>query len=219
MWRRRLALGLLALPVLYFVAALVGALVPVNRGWTEPVDGITIYLADNGVHADLVLPVAAQGLDWRDVVSSGDVASPPAGARWIAFGAGERAVYLETPTWADLRLPTALRALTRGERIVHVEWVGDPTYSAREIRLRPEEYRRLWASIRSEFRDGRAQKIAHKGYGGADAFYLGNGKTSAFNTCNNWAASRLRLAGVEAPLWSPFVQGLVWRYRNANQST
>ena len=214
---RRLALALLAIPAAYLLAALVGSLVAVNRGWTEPGQGITIYLADNGVHADLIMPVAAAGLDWRDVLSPQDVARPPADARWVAFGAGERAVYLETPTWADLELPTAARALTRGERIVHVEWVGDPTYSAREIRLRPEEYRRLWAAIRSEFRDGRAQKIAHKGYGDADAFYLGTGRTSAVNTCNNWVASRLRLAGIKAPLWSPFVNGLVWRYRKADQ--
>lgn len=208
-----------AIPGLYLIAALLGGIVPVNRGWTEPDQGITIYLADNGIHADLVLPVHEAGLDWRDLLSPADVARPPTGAQWIAFGAGERAVYLETPTWADLKLPTALRALTRGERIVHVEWVGNPTYSAREIRLRPEEYRRLWAAIRSEFRDGRAQKIDHKGYGNADAFYLGEGRTSAFNTCNNWIASRLRLAGIEAPLWSPFVEGLVWRYRKADQST
>jgi uncharacterized protein (TIGR02117 family) len=218
-WARRTALGLLAIPGLYLLAAFVGSLVAVNRGWTEPDQGIIIYLADNGVHADLVLPVRAGGLDWRKVLTPADVARAPDGARWVAFGAGERAVYLETPTWADLRVPTALRALTRGERIVHVEWVADPAYSARQIRLRPEEYRRLWAAVRSEFRDGRAQKIAHKGYGQADAFYLGIGKTSAFNTCNNWIASRLRLAGVEVSLWSPFTDGLVWRYRKADQST
>jgi uncharacterized protein (TIGR02117 family) len=220
-WRgwRGVLLALGAIPGLYLVAALVGGVVSVNRGWTEPDEGVTIYLADNGIHADLVLPVEAQGLDWRKVLNPADVERPPAGTRWIAFGAGERAVYLETPTWADLKLPTALRALTRGERIVHVEWVADPTYSARQIRLRPEEYRRLWASVRSEFRDGQAQKIAHKGYGRADAFYLGVGRTSAVNTCNNWIAGRLRVAGIKSPLWSPFVEGLVWRYRKADQST
>ena len=32
-------------------------------------------------------------------------------------------------------------------------------------------------------------------------------------------ATRLRLAGVKAPLWSPFVKGLVWRYRAAAVAT
>jgi hypothetical protein len=41
------------------------------------------------------------------------------------------------------------------------------------------------------------------------------GKANAISTCNQWTTDRLRVAGVEAPLWSPFVQGLVWRYRPA----
>ena len=213
---RHLWLALAAIPLTYLAAALLGSLVPVNRSWSEPADGVTIYLADNGIHADLVLPVRAAGLDWEDVLSPSDVVAVPPGAKWIAFGAGERQVYLETPTWADLTLPTALRALTRGERVMHVQWVADPAYSARQVRLRPEEYRRLWASVRGEFRDGRAQLIPNKGYGRADAFYLGYGKASAINTCNQWVADRLRIAGVETSLWSPFVNGLLWRYREAD---
>jgi uncharacterized protein (TIGR02117 family) len=218
-WARRVAWALAAVPLAYLVAALVGGLAPVNTGWDEPDQGIAVYIADNGVHTDIVMPVRAAGLDWRAVLSPADVAEPPAAPRWVAFGAGERGVYLETPRWRDLRLPVALRAITRGERIVHVEWVADPSYSARAIRLRPEEYRRLWASVRAEFRDGRAQKIAHKGYGTSDAFYLGTGKTSALSTCNQWVADRLRIAGVETSLWTPFTWGVTWRYRKADQST
>ena len=215
-WTRRIAMALLAIPTLYLLAALVGALIPVNRRWVEPDEGITIYLADNGVHADLILPASAQGLDWAPIVPRSDFAAVPANARWVAFGAGERRIYLDTPTWADLKLGTALHAVTGGERIMHVEWIRDPTYAARAIRLRPEEYRRLWAAVRAGFRldtDGRPIRIDHPGYGPTDAFYQGVGKASALATCNNWVADRLRLAGVKAPLWSPFVGGLMWRYR------
>ena len=64
-WVGRLLSALLALPAFYLAAALAGSLVPVNHGWTEPKQGTTIYIADNGIHADLILPIAAQGLDWR----------------------------------------------------------------------------------------------------------------------------------------------------------
>ena len=60
------------------------------------------------------------------------------------------------------------------------------------IRLRPEEYRRLWASIRSDFKLDRARQpeaIAHPGYGPSDAFYWATGKFHALRTCNSWAAS------------------------------
>lgn len=221
-WPTRIALAILAIPLIYILAALIGGLIPVNSEWREPDEGIAIYLANNGVHVDLVLPVDAQGLDWRPLVPKSDMANVSADAQWIAFGAGERRVYLETPTWGDLSLKTAAIALTGGERVMHVEWVANPAYSAREIRLTPEQYRRLWASIRAGFEldsNGKPIRIDHPGYGPRDAFYRGSGKANAIHTCNQWAASRLRLAGVKAPLWSPFVQGLVAYYRPADQST
>ena len=102
---------------------------------------------------------------------------------------------------------------------MHVEYVSNPAYVDRAIRLRPEEYRRLWAAIRADFRlDGRGRpvRVDAPGYGPSDAFYWATGKASAVRTCNSWAANRLRLAGVETSLWPPFVQGLVWRYRKVS---
>jgi uncharacterized protein (TIGR02117 family) len=212
-------LTLAAIPMAYLFAALVGSLVPLNAGWHEPERGVTIYLADNGVHADLVLPVRVGGLDWAPLVPRSDMADARPDQRWIAFGAGERHVYLDTPTWADISPRTALAAAGGGERVMHVEYTADPTYAARKIRLTPEQYRRLWTAIRAEFRldaTGRPVRIAHPGYGPGDAFYDGIGRASALSTCNNWVAGRLRLAGVKVSAWSPFVQGLVWRYRKAS---
>ena len=77
-------------------------------------------------------------------------------------------------------------------------------------------------AVRASFaldRHGRPVRIDHPGYGPGDAFYDGNGRASAINTCNQWLATRLRLAGIKAPLWSPFVEGLVWRYRAAGTET
>ena len=147
----RIAFAILAIPLLYLFAALVGTLVPVNPSWREPDDGITIYLADNGVHADLILPATVNGLDWRPLLPRSDFADVPAGAGWIAFGAGERRVYLDTPTWADITPRTLWAATTGGERVMHVEWTRDPAYAARELRVTPEQYRRLWAAIRAGF--------------------------------------------------------------------
>ena len=219
---KRVALAILAIPLAYLFAALIGALIPVNADWREPDHGITIYLADNGVHVDLILPASAQGLDWRPLLPKSDFDQVPTDAGWVAFGAGERRVYLETPTWGDITPRTLWAATTGGERVMHVEWTRDPTYAARAIRLTPEQYRRLWAAIRAGFAldlNGRPVRIDHPGYGPRDAFYEGVGKASAIYTCNQWIAGRLRLAGVKASLWSPFVQGLTWRYRKADHST
>ena len=213
-WGRRALLALAAAPALYLLAALIGSLVAVNRGWSEPERGITIYLADNGVHSDIIMPARAGGLDWGPLVPKTDFESPDPAARWVAFGSGEERVYLETPRWRDIEPRTIWSALTGGRRVMHVEWVSDPRYAAREIRLRPEEYRRLWQAIRADF-GAKPQHIDFPGYGRADTFYWGTGKASAVRTCTSWAADRLRLAGVKTSLWPPFVQGLTWRYRES----
>lgn len=212
----RVVSAILALPALYLAAALVGSLIPVNRGWTEPRQGTTIYLADNGIHVDIIMPVEADGLDWTPLIPKRDFAAVDPNSGWIAFGSGERHVYLDTPTWWDITPATIWYSLAGGPRTMHVEYVPSPDYAVREIRLRPEEYRRLWAAIRAEFAldpKGRPIHIAHPGYGPSDAFYRATGKASAFKTCNSWVADRLRLAGVKTSLWPPFAQGLMWRYR------
>lgn len=219
---RRLLLGLAVVPLVYLAAALAGSLIPVNRDWREPAQGITVYIADNGIHADIVMPVRAEGLDWEPLVPKSDFANPGQDAEWVAFGAGEERVYLDTPRWRDIKPRTIWSALTGGNRVIHVEWVENPHYAAREIRLRPEEYRRLWAAIRADFvidGNGRTQRIDHPGYGPADAFYRATGRANAVRTCNSWTADKLRLAGVRTSLWPPFVQGLTWRYRYATQRT
>ena len=101
-WPSRLLLALVAIPALYLVAALVGSLVPVNRDWDEPARGTTVYLRSNGIHVDIVMPAVAQGLDWRPYFPRRDFADAPASPRWFGFGAGERGVFLDTPTFDAL---------------------------------------------------------------------------------------------------------------------
>ena len=216
---RRLSLVLAAIPLAYLIAALIGSLVPVNHSWTEPEEGVTVYLADNGVHSDIVMPAKAKGLDWTAFVPKSDFAAPNPNAGWVAFGSGEERVYLHTPRWSDITPGTIWSALTGGKRVMHVEWVSNPAYLDRAIRLRPEEYRRLWAAIRADFlldEKGRPQRVDQPGYGRSDAFYWATGKFNGLKTCNTWAASRLRLAGVKTSAWPPFVQGLTWRYRKVS---
>ena len=218
-WFGRLLTALLALPALYLAAALLGSLVPVNAHWSEASEGTIVYIADNGIHADILMPVRAEGLDWSRVIPKDDFAAVPQDAGWIAFGSGEERVFLDTPTWWDIRPRTIWSALAGGKRVMHVEYLSGPYYAARKIRLRPEEYRRLWAAVRADFalqKDGRPILLPHPGYGPSDRFYRASGKANMLRTCNAVAAGWLRLAGVKVSLWPPFVNGLIWRYRRVS---
>lgn len=217
-WGRGVLLALAAIPLLYLAAALAGGLIPVNRGWTEAARGTTVYLRSNGIHVDIVMPAQAQGLDWSALLPPSHVREAPAEVRWYGFGAGERRVYLETPSWGDLTLPTLWAALTGGERVLHVDQTAEPAVELYAVRLRPEEYRRLWAAVRADF-DGPPRRIDHPGYGPDDAFYASRGRASAVQTCNQWVADKLRIAGVETSAWTPFTQGLLWRYRRVDDRT
>src|SRR5438105_14353446 len=114
----RIVTVLPAILALYLATALIGSLVPVNRGWQEAAQGTTIYLADNGVHADIIMPVKAEGLDWAPLIPKSDFAAPDPNAQWVAFGSGEERVYLNTPTWWDITPRTVWSALTGGRRVM-----------------------------------------------------------------------------------------------------
>jgi len=192
--------GLLALvPVLYIVAGLVGALIPLNRGWVPPPAGIRVYVEDNGIHTGIVVP--ADG--WEDVVPPVSFRDPRyARHRWRSFGWGDRAFYVETPTWWDVRPGTIARAAFGSTAtVMHVDAVPEPVAGGRvrALTLRPDEYARLLAFIRASFAGGRSMP----GYGSYDAFFPARGRYSAVRTCNAWVGEALARAGIRVGAWTP----------------
>lgn len=189
----------------YGAAGMVGGAVPANTGWRAPAQGVTIYVEDNGVHVGIVVPKVAGGIDWRALAPARDLADPRfAGHDYLAIGWGERAFFLDTPTWADVRPATIVAAAIGSDAtLMHVEHVPRPATGAhvRAIVLRPEEYRRLARAIAGSFAPGGRR---YRGYAGHDAFYAARGHYSAYRTCNAWAGEMLRRAGARVGRWTPF---------------
>ena len=215
----KLLAAILLVPLAVFIGlAVLGSVIPVNSGWQEPDEGITIYLSDNGVHTDIVFPVAAAGVDWRPLFAPTDIADPRwYDAEWVMIGAGDKGIYTTAKDWGDLKPGVALTSIVSGDRVMHVQWVTRPAeWTAAELRVTPAEYRRLFAAARESFTldpDGRAELLEVEGYFGSDAFYEAHGPFNLVQTCNQWVAGRLRIAGIETSLWSPLSKGLPWRYR------
>ncbi|RZV49922.1 MAG: TIGR02117 family protein [Sphingomonadaceae bacterium] len=215
----RILAAIILIPLASFIGlAALGSVIPVNTAWEEPEEGVTIYLADNGVHLDIVFPVEAAGVEWRPLFQPTDIADPRwYDAGWVMIGAGDRGIYTTAKDWADLKPGVALDSMVSGDRVMHVQWVTRPhAWTAAELRLTKAQYRRLFAAARETFalqENGSAQRLGVDGYFGSDAFYEGKGPFNLVQTCNQWVAERLRIAGVETSLWSPFSVGLPWRYR------
>lgn len=207
-WRhviRIVAIGLTALIAGYAAAGLAGGSVETNTGWRAPADGIRIAVSSNGVHTGLIVPVVAAGVDWRDLIRPEDLGDPRYAAYpAIEIGWGERAFYLETPTWADVRPGTVFAAAIGSDRtVMHVDHLPFPASGpdTRVVTLRPEEYRRLARFIHASFKPRGWHRT---GYSTADAFYDARGHYSAIRTCNTWTGDALRYAGVRIGAWTPF---------------
>jgi uncharacterized protein (TIGR02117 family) len=199
----RLIQVFLLIPLLYLAAGAVGGAIPLNPGWREAEDGVTIYVATNGVHTGLVVPARAFGVDWTRLTRPEHIRDPRYAGRWLWFGWGERDFYLNTPSWRELSPRAALHSLIGSDRtLMHVDHLLEPWEDARPVRLTPAQYRRLAAGILASFDPADRRPIP--GYGAADVFYPARGYYDAVRTCNWWTGRRLAEAGVRVGAWTPF---------------
>ncbi|WP_375270971.1 TIGR02117 family protein [Sphingomonas sp.] len=210
---RRLSFVLLSLAAaaaVYLSAGLIGAAWVTNRDWRPPAEGVTIWIEDNGIHTDLVMPKQAAGVDWRRVFGGGALREPAyAGFAHVAVGWGERGFFVNTPTWWDLRPGTVIAAAVGSEdTVLHVEHVPRPVEGerVRAVVLTPAEYRRLARVVRGSLAAGEPVR----GYAGYDAFYPAHGRYDLLNTCNAWTGRALRRAGVRVGRWTPFSATVSW---------
>lgn len=208
--------GLLSVPLLYFLAALIGGLVPANRDWREARHGVTIFIQTNGVHTWVMVPKVTSVMDWRRLARPEHIRDPRYAGNYVAIGFGNRDFYLNTPTWGDLSLRTAVAAaIGGGPSLMHVDhsWNPRPRDHQRPIRLSAEQYRRLTRYLLDSFdyRDGKWMPLIGRGYGPSDVFYDSRRPYNVAHTCNEWTGEALRAAGVRTGVWTPLSQSIMWR--------
>lgn len=176
----------------------------------------TVYLQYSLVHADFAMLVSDLSPDFRNEISL-PVRPLYGEPEFMVFGLGDRDIYINTPSWGDLKVRYAAKALfLPTDRTLHVE----PAYSVYEhwipLELCPEQFNALENYIRDGFsRDGqgRVREMVGLTYSGYDRFYEAEGTYTMFNSCNNWANGGLKAAGLRAPIWSPFAQGVIYHAR------
>jgi len=205
-----LAGGLAAAVLAFLLAAWIGSSIPRNPGWAEPTDGIEIMVGDNGVHTELVLPLVTPEKDWRGVFPTSHVPASQAPYTHVAVSWGEREVLLNTPTWSDLTLSTAVGALLGGEALVHVAHYIRPAPGPdnRPLRLTRAQYARLVARIEAALAPPERRQ-RNRGYADYDVFYTARGQYNWRNTCNQWTSDTLAAAGVKTGRWTPFAGGVM----------
>ncbi|MGZ8312790.1 MAG: TIGR02117 family protein [Allosphingosinicella sp.] len=209
---------LVAVPLLWFIAALVLGTIPANVAWHEPDRGVTIFVRTNGVHTWIVMPKENAIMNWRPYARPEHLRDRRYGfSDHVAVGYGNRDFYLNTPTWADLTVRTAFYAAAgNGETLLHVEHIDRPAANEwqRPIRITPAQYRRLVDYVRARFRldaQRRPVPLLGQGFAANDMFYEARGGYSFVLTCNEWTGRALRAAGIRTGLWTPLSQSIMWR--------
>lgn len=200
-WTIRLFLGYAALVVL--------GLIPVNNGHRPAKEGVDIYIVSTEIHADIVMPVTTDDWDWRSKLPGGSFPSDVGEFTHVAVGWGDKGFYIGTPTWADLKLSTALHAaFWPSETCLHVEFT-QASYvppEARKVRISRADYERMAHSILASFRTDSQNlpiPIADAHYTHTDAFFEARGRYHLLNTCNCWTGRMLRAGGLRVGWFTP----------------
>lgn len=206
--------ALVALVGLILLGAWLGSAIPRNADWTEPAPenpgAIEIMVGTNGVHTELVLPLVTLAKDWRSDFPVTDIPASGEPYTHVAVSWGEREVFLNTPTWSDLRLETAIKAMVGGDALLHVSHYVRPAPGPgnRPLRLTSAQYARLVARVeRALVLPDR--RIRHRGYFDNDVFYDAPGRYRWNNTCNQWTSDTLAAAGVKTGWWTPLAGGVM----------
>lgn len=204
------------LPLIYLTASILLTVFAANPDWQEPQTGIPIYVVTNGAHADVIVPLQGPTWDWRTRIPAAVFPMALDKASHLAFGWGDRRIFLETPTWSDLTIANAVTALMwPSVSAVHVGLLSEPERLAGAYRivLDDAQFQILDNYIAAAFmRDdsGNVMPIAGAHYTRADAFFEGEGAYTLFYTCNNWVGEALARAGVRVGRWTPFEFNLLY---------
>jgi uncharacterized protein (TIGR02117 family) len=193
----------------------IGSSLPPNSGWREPAPNdsgaVEIMIESNGVHTALVLPLVTPHKDWRGTFRASDVADPSQPYTHVSVSWGEKRVFLDTETWADLKLATVLGVVFGGgEALLHIAHYvrSAPAHDIRPLRLSAPHYARLVRAIEAAIPPG-GLGPPHPGYGRFDVFYDANGRYTLANTCNQWTSDVLAASGVRTGRWTPFAGGVM----------
>jgi uncharacterized protein (TIGR02117 family) len=213
-----IGLFLLAL-ISYGVLVTLMSYIPVNNNkFAVDEQKVDIFILSNGVHADVVVPVKNEYYDWSKQIKFEHTKAKDATAKYVAMGWGDRGFYLETPTWADLKVSTALKATTGlSSSALHTTFyksIKEDAY-CKKISISTLEYQNLVVFITDSFetKSGENIKIETDAvYGKNDIFYEAKGSYSLFYTCNSWANQALKSANQKAALHTLTDTGIFRHY-------
>lgn len=214
--------GLLIFALLYFTVDAVLSRISANTTTVlSTAKEYDVYVLSNGVHTDIVFPVQTNIIDWYTIFPPSNNLNQDSVYKYIAIGWGDKGFYLNTPEWKDLTVKTALvAAFGLGETALHVTYYKDMHEDSLCYKVAIDSLQ--FVKLKNYVVDSYLHDSAGKAiliettaqYGHTDSFYEANGAYSMFHSCNTWANSALKTAGMPAAVWTVFDTGILRHYRS-----
>lgn len=200
----------------YIVFALFGMMF--SCGELDSNKEITVYIRSNGVHTDICMPTVSAQANWLNVFDLRDYKDQNQ-REYIAIGWGDKGFFLDTPTWAELKASTAIKAVfLPSPTAMHVEFLDTPVEneSIRKVQISKRAYRNLVTFVKSTFyvKNELPILIPGHGYWPTDNFYEAKGNYHLFNTCNVWTNDAMKSASIPTSVFSVFPEGNLMHLSN-----
>ena len=200
--------SILSVVVIYFVFALLFSIIRTIPHEQTCSPTIEIFIASNGVHLDIILPVENIDPEFQKELKILN------NTKFVAFGWGDKDFYINTPEWSDLTFCTAFKALfLKSKTAMHVTCFQSSSQSWRCLKLCKSQSDLLNKYIENSFaktENGNLIKLDVEGYSNFDCFFEAKGSFSFYKTCNIWVNKALKEIGVSTSVWSPFEFGILY---------
>ena len=192
---------------IFFITAFSFSFISTNPEKTNCQKEKEIFISTNGIHLDIIIPTGICSKKLKTELST------PQNTRYISFGWGDQGFYLQTPTWDELKLSIAFKAIfLNSETAMHVTNYHSPYGDWQKVEICESQLEIILEHINQSFKrnkSGEIMEIKDSGYSKYDKFYEAKGSYNCFNTCNDWVNRALKKAGVKTSVWSPFDFGVL----------
>ena len=196
---------------LYLTISVYGNKIPVGELSSE--GEMYIYVQSNGIHTDICMPTFTDEMNWVSFLSL-DPYKEDCKHDFISIGWGDKGFFLDTPTWAELKVSTALNAaFLPSQTAMHVAYSGEPEINdnRKKVFISKRNYKKLIKYVKKSFKkvENKVELILGKGYSGSDNFYEAHNSYHLFRTCNIWTNEGLKSANIRTGVYALFPDGIL----------
>jgi uncharacterized protein (TIGR02117 family) len=211
----KLCYSLLSIATFYYLCCLVLPLITVNGDYLYKKKGILIFIAGDGLHSEIIVPVKNETNNWETTFQVSDFNKNNEGKEWLSIGFSEKTFYKTNRRWDDMNYPMAFAKLCGfGQSIIHVNYEKEYPFDKKFIRkiyVGPEQYSHLCDFIKSSFEQSNGQllnKLEVTNTFKNEVIYEAQKEYSFFHTCNTWTNNALKSIGFKTGRWTALEGGI-----------